>query len=228
MKRITLIMAACALAACSSKPVPPAWQANAYGSLNSFSNAYLRGDSRVAQAEFARARGEVASTGRPDLVARAELVRCAVQVASLDFGPCDGYAALAQDAAPAERAYAAYIGGRWDGLNAGLLPEQHRPVVASGTAAGVEEPLARLVAAGALMRAKRITPADIAAAVDTASEQGWRRPLLAWLGVQLQRARAAGDSQATTQIQRRIELAGMAQAVPAQPAPPVTPAPVIK
>ncbi|MFD2367768.1 hypothetical protein [Pseudoduganella sp. GCM10020061] len=208
MKRLTLIMAACALAACSSKPVPPAWQANAYGSLNSFSNAYLRGDSRVAQAEFARARGEVASTGRPDLVARAELVRCAAQVASLDFGPCEGYAALAQDAAPAEREYAAYIGGRWDGLDASLLPEQHRPVVSSGTAAGVEDPLARLVAAGALMRAGRAGPTDISAAVETASAQGWRRPLLAWLGVQLKRAEAAGDATAAAQIQRRITLAG--------------------
>jgi hypothetical protein len=222
MMRLTLIVTACALAACATKPVPPAWKANAYGSLNSFSNAYLRGDTSIADTEFRRARGEVASTGRPDLVARAELVRCAAQVASLDFGPCEGFAALAPDAAPEEREYAAYIGGRWQGLNAGLLPEQHRPVVASGTAASVEDPLARLVAAGALMRVGRITPGDIEAAVATASEQGWRRPLLAWLGVQLKRAQAAGDAGAAAQIQRRIELAGTTPAPvnPVDEAPP--------
>lgn len=208
MMRLTLIVAAVALAACSSKPVPPAWKANAYGSLNSFSNAYLRGDTSIAATEFARARAEVASTGRPDLGARTELVRCAAQVAALDFGPCAGYAALAQDAAPEERAYAAYIEGRWQELDAALLPEQHRAVVASESAATIADPLARLVAAGALLRAGRITPADVAGAVNTASEQGWRRPLLAWLGVQLKRAQAAGDAAASGQIQRRIDLAG--------------------
>ncbi|HEU4850835.1 MAG TPA: hypothetical protein VFT37_01630 [Telluria sp.] len=208
MKRLTLIIAGCALAACSSKPVPPAWKANAYGSINSFSNAYLRGDTSIAETEFARARAEVSSTGRPDLVARTELVRCAAQVASLDFGNCEGYQALAQDAAPEERSYAAYIGGRWQDVNVALLAEQHRPVVTGGTAVAVQDPLARLVAAGALMRAGRITPADITAAVETASAQGWRRPLLAWLGVQLKRAQAAGDTVAAAQIQRRIDLAG--------------------
>jgi hypothetical protein len=80
--------------------------------------------------------------------------------------------------------------------------------VTSGSLAGVADPLARLVAAGALLKAGRITPADIAAAVDTASSQGWRRPLLAWLGVQEQRARAAGDAAAVERLRRRIELAG--------------------
>jgi hypothetical protein len=71
----------------------------------------------------------------------------------------------------------------------------------------VADPLSRLVAAGALLKAGRITPADIGTAVDTASSQGWRRPLLAWLGVQEQRARAAGDTAAVERIRRRIALA---------------------
>jgi hypothetical protein len=128
-------------------------------------------------------------------------------VAALDYD-CAGFAALAADATPAQRAYAAYLDGRWQGLDAALLPEQHRAVVASGALAAVADPLSRLVAAGALLKAGRITPADIAAAVDTASSQGWRRPLLAWLGVQEQRARAAGDAAAVERIRRRIELAG--------------------
>ena len=51
-------------------------------------------------------------------------------------------------------------------------------------------------------------PAGIVLAVDTASTQGWRRPLLAWLGVQAQRAEAAGDTAAQAAIERRRKLAG--------------------
>jgi hypothetical protein len=207
MKPFLAAVIMAALSACASKPQPPAWEGDAKSSLDGFTDDFLRGDSAAADAEFARARRAGASTGRFDVVAQAELVRCGVHAAALDYD-CAGFAALAGDATPAQRAYAAYLDGRWQGLDAALLPEQHRAIVASGALAGVTDPLARLVAAGALLKAGRITPADIAAAVDTASSQGWRRPLLAWLGVQEQRARAAGDATAVERIRRRIVLAG--------------------
>ena len=193
------------LAGCASKPQPPAWQPDAKGALDGYTAAWLQGAGAEADAEFAHARRATASTGRFDLVAQAELVRCGVQVAALDYA-CPGFAAVAADATPAQRAYAAYLDGRWEGLDAALLPEQHRNVVAGKGAASVADPLARLVAAGALLKAQRITPADIGAAVETASNQGWRRPLLAWLGVQEQRARASGDTAAAEAIRRRMQL----------------------
>jgi len=45
-----------------------------------------------------------------------------------------------------------------------------------------------------------------AGAIDIASAQGWRRPLLAWLGVQEKRAEAAGDREVLERIRRRIAL----------------------
>jgi hypothetical protein len=195
------------LAACAGGPPAPEWKSNAHGALESFEAAYLRGDSRIAEQEFARGRAALASTGRADLVARAELVRCAARVASLDFDDCPGFRALAADAAPAERAYAAYLAGRAQSADIGLLPEHHRVVATSGTLPVIADPLSRLVAAGVLFRQARIDPAGIALAVDTASAQGWRRPLLAWLGVQARRAEEAGDREAAASIRRRIGLA---------------------
>ncbi len=214
MKKIYLgALVALALAGCASKPAAPAWKANAGSALAAFSDAYLRGDSAVAMAEFARARNDVASTGRPDLVAHVELYRCATRVASLEYDDCPGFRALAADVTAAQRAYAAYLAGRWDNLDGALLPEPQRAVVAAPKAgaasvlAAIADPLSQLVAAGALMQAGRIVPADIAMATETASEQGWRRPLLMWLGVSLKRAQAAGDGAEAARIQRRIALA---------------------
>jgi hypothetical protein len=210
MKKIALI-ALIAMAGCASKPVPPAWKANADSSLGAFSDAYLRGDTVIAETEFARARLEMASTGRPDLVAHAELYRCATRAASLECDNCPGFAAVAQDATAALHAYAAYLDGRWQGLDPTLLPEQQRAIVQGKAAlATIADPLSRLVAAGVLMKAQRIAPGDIAVATDTASDQGWRRPLLMWLGVALKRAQAAGDGAEVARIQRRIDLAARA------------------
>jgi hypothetical protein len=200
------------LAACGNKPVPPDWTLNAKAAVEGANASYLKGNAKAADAEFGYARREIARTGRPDLLARAELVRCAARVASLDFDPCTGYAALAQDAAPAEQAYAAYLEGRWQELEASRLPPQHQAIVqGKGQLEAIEEPLARLVAAGVLLRSGRITPAQILLAVDTASAQGWRRPLLAWLGVQHKRALDAGDTAAAAALARRIELAASGQ-----------------
>ncbi len=201
------MLAAC-LAACGSKPVQPEWKSDASGSLKSFSQSYLKGESGAADAEFKRARIAMASTGRPDLMAHAELYRCATRVASLEYDDCPGFQPLAQDATAAERAYAAYLAGTWQGLDAALLPEQHRAVVQGKAGiAGIVDPLSQLVAAGVLMKAGRISPADIKIATETASGQGWRRPLLMWLGVAHKRASEAGDLAEAARIQRRIDLA---------------------
>ncbi|RJG14654.1 hypothetical protein [Massilia cavernae] len=213
-KNFVIAMAvAAALAACGSKPVQPSWKVNAADALKGYSDAYLKGNTSIADTEFARARSEIASTGRPDLVAFAELVRCATRVAALEFDDCPGFAALADAATPGERAYAAYLAGRWQEVDAGLLPAQHQAVArvaeGQGTAVltAIPDPLSRLVAAGALMKAGRLAPADIALATETASGQGWRRPLLVWLGVARKRAEAAGDTAEAARIQRRIDVA---------------------
>jgi hypothetical protein len=206
MRKLHLVLPVL-VAACGSKPVPPDWQSNSFSSIQQSTSRYLKGETEVAETEFARARREAASTGKPAEVAQLELVRCAAHVASLDLGPCNGFDALAQDATPAQHAYAAYIAGRWQGLDVNALPEQHRKVVGSGTIGEMADPLSALVAAGALMQAGRITPTDIARAAETASSQGWRRPVLAWLGVQLKRAEAAGDEATANLLRRRISLA---------------------
>ena len=203
------LVAACAfaLASCASGPPAPDWEAAAHGALKSFQSSYLAGRTQAAEQDFARARSALSATGRADLVARAELVRCAARVASLEFDDCPGYRALAADAAPAERAYAAYLAGKAQAADIVLLPEHHRSVTSASLGA-VADPFARLVAAGVLFRQARIDPAGIALAVDTASAQGWRRPLLAWLGVQARRADEAGDAAAAAAIRRRIRLVG--------------------
>lgn len=212
MKLRTVLLASAlgALAACSSTPPAPEWQMNAKGGAERAAEAWLVGNSAVESAEFARTRRELTSTGRPDLLARAELLRCATRVASLVFEPCTGFDALAQDAAPAEQAYARYLAGAAQPADAALLPEAHRALLGGSVPdtalAGMKDPLSRLVAAGVLLRTGRATPAVLMQAVDTASAQGWRRPLGAWLSLQRQRALAAGAQGEAERLQRRIDL----------------------
>lgn len=201
------------LAGCAGTPAPD-WRINAGSALQRMQQALLQGKDRVATNEYRRARDEVAATGRPDLVARVELLRCAAWTASLQFEPCEGFERLRLDAAAPEQAYAAYLRGHLDAGQRHLLPPAQQPlaVAPQGEAAqraalqATADPLSRLLAAALWLQAGQAAPEVIALAVQTASAQGWRRPLLAWLNLQQQRARQAGDIAEANRIGRRIEL----------------------
>ena len=197
------------LAACGNKPRQPDWLVNADSAQDRYERAYLSGRDRVAQQEFDRLRKELASTGQPGLVARGELTRCAVQVASLEFTPCEGFEPLRRDAPLEERAYADFLLGKFEG-DAKLLPEQYRgiPGAQGGAAlASIKEPIARVIAAGVLLRMGRADPQVLQIAADTASEQGWRRAVIAWLGAQAMRAEQAGAAEEAQRLRRRMAIA---------------------
>ncbi|WP_427913822.1 hypothetical protein ACPWT1_02370 [Ramlibacter sp. MMS24-I3-19] len=210
MNRWLTLLAMLLVAGCASKPQAPDWQVDAHGTLQRYEQAYLAGDARAADAEFARARRDLSATGQASMVARAELTRCALQVASLVLEGCPGFESLRADAGPSERAYADYLQG--SAADAALLPATHRTVMAANGSAAVlaqvADPLSRLVAAGVVFRAGRADPQLLQVAVDTASAQGWRRPLLAWLGVQLKLAEQRGAADEAERLRRRIALAG--------------------
>lgn len=196
------------LSACASGPKPPDWQLEAKGSMERSVAAYMEGNSRVEQAELERARSQLARTGRADLLATAELLHCASRVASLVFEPCAGFEKLRQDVPAPQRAYADYLAGRVPAQDVALLPAQQRAAAVgdAGALKSMTDPLSQLVAAGVLLQTGKASPAVIAQAIDTASAQGWRRPLLAWLGVQAQRAEQGGDLEEAARLRRRMDI----------------------
>ncbi|MFN3571347.1 MAG: hypothetical protein ACK4VX_13790 [Polaromonas sp.] len=197
-----------ALGACSSGPKPADWELEAKSASERAITAYMEGNTRVEAVEFGRARSEVASTGRVDLVARVELLRCASRTASLVLEPCAGFERLRADAPPAERAYADYLAGRLQPQDLALLPAAQRAAAGgdAGALKAIADPLSQLVAAAVLFQRGQASPAVLQQAVDTASSQGWRRPLLAWLGVQAQLADKAGDVEQAARLRRRMAL----------------------
>lgn len=212
MTRVLLVLACAAvLAACGNKPRQPDWLINADSAQDRYQRAYLSGRDRVATAEFARLRGEVSSTAQPELVARAELTRCAMRVASLDFAPCAGFEPLRLDAPERERAYADFLAGVLRPEQVEHLPKEYR-AVAGGEGGGeavkkIKDPVSRVIAAAVLLRTGRADPQVLQVATDAASEQGWRRAVMAWLGAQALRAEQAGAVEEARHLRRRMELA---------------------
>jgi hypothetical protein len=214
MKRAfyTLLLAAL-LSACGGTPPPADWKMNAVSMLEHAQQRWLEGDSKAADLALSNARNEIAKSARTDLLARAELAICAVHIASLDFTACSAFDKMAPDASASDKTYARFLAADWTNLDAKALPAHYADLIgakddsnANKAAAAIKDPLPRLIAAALLFRSGRIEPALISASVDTASERGWRRPLLAWLEVQKKRAQTSGDLGTAAALQRRIDL----------------------
>lgn len=213
MKRWSILLLL-ELVACGTAPRYPRWENDAYNALDSFKRDYLAGYVARAQTDFAAVQNAYSSTGRLDLAAHAELFRCALGITALDFAACNDVAAHLSDASADDQAYGALLAGDWTHANAGNLPAQYRDFARAATAEArnaaaqkIDDPLSRLVAAGILFRANEIAPNTISAATDAATAQGWRRPLLAWLRVQLKQAQAAGDTTQAQALQQRLDFA---------------------
>ncbi|WP_238945854.1 hypothetical protein [Vandammella animalimorsus] len=219
------------LAACSSKPPPAQWQVRSLASAELAQAAYLDGDERVAQLEWQRARQQVARTGSPEALALLVLRQCAMQMASLDWQPCADFTPLAPGASAQARAYAAYLEGQaLDEAQRNALPAPQQRIAAHlqiddaslGALQAIEDPLSRLLAAALLQRrSAQASPELMALAIDTASAQGWRRPLLAWLLRQAQYARAQGLDELLAQTELRIAIV-QRQGALASPSPQAT------
>jgi hypothetical protein len=201
------------LAACAGKPRLPDWQADAHDALEKYQKHYFEGRTAVAQRQLEQARLAVARSGRLDMAARTELYRCAIGTAAIDFDKCGEVQERLADATPEDRAYAAFLLGNWHEVDVKKLPSQYRAVVEAQSDAAqnkaiprIEDPVSRLIAAGVLLKTARITPETVNVAVDTASAQGYRRPLLAWLNIQARFAQAANDIVSLEKIRRRIDF----------------------
>jgi hypothetical protein len=216
--RALALAAALTAAACATPPPVPPWQGDAFEAIETYRKHYLAGESKRAERDYAVARAAISSTGRLELAARLEVIRCALATAALDFDKCAGLDAALLDAGAEERAYGGFLAGRWQEIDARSLPAAYRGVAAAGSEETqnralrqIEDPVSRLVAAGALLRQARLAPDSVAAAVEAASGEGLRRPLLAWLKVQEKLAESAGDAATLALIRRRIALVESAQ-----------------
>jgi hypothetical protein len=209
--------AAVLLVGCAQTPAPQ-WQGTAAQSWQRGVQAYLVGMGQVARAEFERSRSALGSTANLEAVANLELLQCAARTASLEAGKCSPSIDASYMSA-AQLAYVNYLNGALpSAAEQGLLPAaQQRLVNALKTGGNVdavvrevqasnEQPLSALLMCAIALDHKAANLSVVGQAVDLASQQGWRRPLLSWLTVQQNMAAAQGNTALAQSSQQRIDV----------------------
>jgi hypothetical protein len=214
MKTLLVLASLVALTACGSgAPPQPDWKIDSTDLIERYRKHALLGENTLAERYFQQAIAATGGAGRIAETARLWLVRCATRRAMLIDDACSEYAELAGHApSPADQAYYQFVMLNWENLDAGLLPAQHRDLVRAPAnhrheALGqIKDPLARLLDASLLVMRKEARSDTLILATDTASEQGWRQPLLTYLTLRHEQAIAQGNTAEQNRLARRIQL----------------------
>jgi hypothetical protein len=205
------------LAGCGAKPAP-VWIAAGHKQLETFKQDFLTGrEPAITEIHFRKAVEEIKKGGDADLLGKAWLTRMALQVAvreELEEG--EYLKTEAAEMVPANRNFYRFLKGDAATVDVSLLPESYRPfwvTLRNGDAAkagvavaAIEDPLSRLIASGLAVRHRLENDAILQIAVETASQNGWKRALLAWLEKLKSSHEAAGDAAKASAIQSRIDL----------------------
>lgn len=214
MRYVLLVSLSLLLAACGSGPKTPDWKLDSISLIERYKKAELKGQNKLAESYFEQALAASGSAARIEETARLHLTRCATRQASLTLEPCNGYLEFTKLGATVEdEAYHRFISGQLDKLDTGKLPSQYRDFASNrdpsrniGILEKISDPLSRLVAISIAIVRKQADAATLKLAVDTASEQGWRKPLLVYLKLQETQADLKGDQAELEKLRARIKL----------------------
>jgi hypothetical protein len=216
-KIICLMMFSLLLVGCgSSKPVPD-WTDASFNQLDNYKKSYLSGKERIAEAYFNKAVDEIKSSGDLDILARAYLTKYAVQVAVLETFDDREYLRIdAVEPVLQNKNFYSFLKGAFDNVDEKLLPQQYAGFLRafqSGKKDDVaheiskmDNPLSKLIAVGLLVKKNNDDEIDLKLAIDIASQNGWKKALLAYLSKLQSFYKTNNKPDKAAHVEERIQL----------------------
>jgi alkylhydroperoxidase/carboxymuconolactone decarboxylase family protein YurZ len=192
MKKFLWIAVFLLLAGCGTTKPAASWLSAGNNQLDNYKRHYLSGQDKIAAIEFNEALREIKKSGDLELLARAHLIRMAMQTAMLQEPVGAEYLKIeAAQSSPANRNFYAFLQGEIAQVDDKLLPRQYLGFIAAlkRQDAGerlraiekLDDPVSRLIAVGILVRLGQDNEALLQKAIATASAEGWKKALLAYL-----------------------------------------------
>jgi hypothetical protein len=212
-KIICLLMLSILLVGCgSSKPMPD-WTDASFNQLDNYKKSYLSGKERIAEAYFDKAVDEIKSSGDLDILAKAYLTKYACQVAVLEAFDDREYLRIdAVEPVLQNKNFYNFLKGAFDNVDENLLPLQYEGFLRAFKSgkkddiSKMDNPLSKLIVTGLLVKKNRDTETDLKLAIDIASQNGWKKALLAYLGKLQSLYKTNNEPDKAAQVEEKIQL----------------------
>ncbi len=216
MRKLSIIVLIFLICACSSKQIPE-WKDTSSKQLESYKHYFLTDKESTSEPHFVKAKKSISRSNDLNLLGTAYLIRYALYTAVLeDFDDTDFLRINKLQPNAKNFSYYNFIKGNFQIADYSLLPAHYskllKPLQDKNLAIAVREinsiddPLARLVACGVWVRYLPYDENILQIAINTAADNGWGKPLFAYLTKLKQYYLEHHETAKAESIKERLEL----------------------
>jgi len=218
MKKIVILLFfVISLLGCGSPKQIPEWINTSFYQLENYKKNYLIGKEHIAELQFNKAVDEIKKSGNMEILGRAYLTRYAVHIAALEVFDDKEYLHIdALQPVLQNRTFYNFLKGSFDKVDERLLPIQYRGVLkifhkgsyedAAHEISKMKDPMSTLIATGLFIQKNTYDEGILKIAIDTASQNGWKKALLAYLEKLLLLYEMKKETEKAANIAQRIRL----------------------
>ncbi len=216
-KLVILLIFVISLIGCGGSKQIPDWIDDSHHHLENYKKNYLSGKERIAELQFNKAVDEIKKSGNLEILGRAYLTKYAVHIAVLETFDEREYLKIdTLEPVLQNRIFYNFLKGSFDKVDESLLPKQYNGVLkvlrkgkyedAAHEISKMEDPLSKLIAAGLFIQKNTYDEGILKIAIDTASQNAWKKALLAYLEKLLLFYETKKETEKAANIAQRIQL----------------------
>jgi hypothetical protein len=205
------------ICSCATTTEVPEWKETAFRDIENYKKGFLNGKQNAADVQFDSAREAIASGNNLNLLAKLYLTQYALHTAALeDFNASEFLRINSLHPVTANLAYYNFLMGNVNTKEANFLPDQYvgliKPLRNKDITHGLEEllsiddPLSRLIACGVWVKHAPYDDCILKLGVNTAAEQGWKKPLWAYLKALQKYYLQTGETDKANEAKEWLEL----------------------
>ena len=178
--------------ACGSGQRLPDWKDTAFRNFENYKKNFLNGKEGVSEPHFVKAKQALSDGNDLNLLARLYLTKYALHTAVLeDFDDSEFIHINNLQSNASHDAYYNFLKGNFTSVEDNLLPSNYSGILktardkdqtkAVGEINSISDPVSRLIACGVWVKYFSYDENVLQSAINTSAENGWKRPLLAYL-----------------------------------------------
>jgi len=217
MRKYLILILLVFICACGSTQQLPDRKDVAFRNFESYKTNFLNGKESVFEPHFNKAKQALSDGNDLYLLARIYLTKYALHTAALEEFDDSEFIHI-NNLQPNESnlAYYNFLKGNFAAAEDNLLPSNYRGFIkaardkdlakAVGEIKSISDPLSRLIASGILVKYLSYDENILQSAVNTAAENGWRRPLWAYLTKLQKYYLDSGETVKAKSIKERLDL----------------------
>ena len=217
MRKYLILILLVFICACGSTQQLPDRKDVAFRNFESYKTNFLNGKEGVSEPHFNKAKQALSDGNDLYLLAKIYLTKYALHTAALeDFDDSEFVRINKLQPSESNFAYYNFLKGNFAAAEDNLLPSNYSGFIkaardkdlakAVGEIRSIGDPLSRLIACGILVKYISYDANILQSAVNTSAENGWRRPLLAYLTKLQKHYLDSGETIKAKDIRERLDL----------------------